>query len=149
MAEQELCDEAQFLDLLKAEVKTWQRRLRLRDWTIEVCIRRYSDMPDDAIATIETFDERKDARISVLAPCDLPLLKDRFFGSEASNYSLSIVHELLHLHLLPLSSYEDQSRRIAEEQAINAISRALIAAYTPTAKPVVPPTQAHDAGHYM
>jgi hypothetical protein len=114
-----------FLAGLQAEVQRWQHRLRLQDWHIDIRLCRVNDMPEGAVATIEPYLERKDAVISVLTPIDLPLLERRFPPGEAADYTLSIVHELLHLHLLPLSDYENDTKRIAEEQAINTISRAL------------------------
>lgn len=145
----EVADNDDFTTLLEAQVTVWQKRLRLQDWNVEVKLCRWNDMPQEAVAAIEYFEERKDARMHLLAPCDIPLVANRFLGDEASNYDISIVHELLHLHLIPLSDYENQTKRVAEEQVINALSRMIVGAYASTAKALVPPTTPTGVGHYI
>ncbi len=144
-------------EMLQAECLLWQQRLRLQDWNVHVKLCRLNEISGgDAIANITHYEERKDAVMKLLAPMDIPLVKDEFLGCEASNYDLSIVHELLHLHLLPLSDYNNPAKRVAEEQAINAISRCLVEAITlkqpetPLIKPVeVPAMTPVIAGHYL
>lgn len=147
--EQETVDDNDIQSLLQKECELWQKKLYLQDWNIEVKLCRLNEMPHDALAAIQHWEERKDARMYLLAPCDIPLVQDKFLGTEAANYDISIVHELLHLHLLPLSDYENEPKRIAEEQTVNLLSRAFVKAYANVIKPVVPPTLAKDAGHYL
>lgn len=142
--------------LLQAECLLWQERLRLQDWNVEVRLCRLNEIAGgDALASITHYEERKDAVMRLLAPMDIPLVKEDFLGCEASNYDLSIVHELLHLHLIPLSDYNNPAKRVAEEQAINAISRCLVDAITlkqpetPLIKPVEVPTPPLNSGHYL
>lgn len=146
----EVATEHDFLSLLQHETEEWQKKLRLQDWNVQVEVCRANDMPREALASIEHFEERKDAKLYLLAPCDVPLVENHFLRGEAANYDISIVHELLHLHLIPLSEYDNPVKRVAEEQVVNALSRALVAAYASTVKPIIPPvTATQPAGHYM
>lgn len=135
--------------MLQTECKLWQKRLRLQDWNIEVKVKRFTEMPSEALAAIQSFEERKDAFMYLLAPIDIELVQDRFLGNEAANYSMSIVHELLHLQLLPLSEYDDERKRIAEEQIVNTLSRVLVESYSSKVQTLVPPTTPHSTGHYL
>lgn len=142
-------DSEKVTELLQLECQVWQRRLRLLDWNIEVKVKRFTEMPSEALAAIQTFEERKDAFLYLLSPVDIELVQDRFLGNEAANYSLSIVHELLHLQLLPLSDYDVEHKRVAEEQIVNTLSRVLVQSHTSTTPPVVPPTTSSSSGHYL
>lgn len=135
--------------MLQTECELWQKRLRLQDWNIEVKVKRFTEMPSEALAAIQSFEERKDAFMYLLAPIDIELVQDRFLGNEAANYSMSIVHELLHLQLLPLSEYDDERKRIAEEQIVNTLSRVLVESYSSKVQTLVPPTTPHSTGHYL
>ncbi len=121
--------------LLQKECELWQQKLRLQDWNVEVRLCRLNQLPEDSIACIQHYTERKDAVLKVLSPMDIPLVKDEFLGTEAANYDLSLVHELLHLHLIPLSDYSNESRRMAEEQIVNTLSRTIVHAYEQIPKP--------------
>lgn len=137
------------LDLLQKECELWQKKLRLQDWNIEVKLCRIHQMPQQALAHIEFFVERKDAFLTLLAPCDLPLIEDNFLGNEAANYDISIVHELLHLHFIGLGDPDNEVHTMLEEQAVNTLSRAFVTAHAGTIKSLVPPTKLDDAGHYL
>lgn len=74
-------------------------------------------------AEIEATLPKRMATIRILDPVDYP---DGL--AEPQDMELSLVHELLHIHLFPLfADREEEMRMIAEEQAIEAISRGLIA----------------------
>lgn len=137
-------------ELLQKECELWQKKLRLQDWNVEVKVCRLHEMPtQSALAVVESYEERKDAVMHLLAPIDIPLVQDKFLGSEAANYDISIVHELLHLHLLPLSDYDDERSRVAEEQIVNALSRAFVLAHVNRVKVPVPPAATPSHGHYL
>ena len=147
---QRLVNEDDIQDMLQKECELWQKKLYLQDWTIEVKLCRQHEMPNpDSIAVIQHWTERKDARMHLLAPIDIPLVQDHFINGEAGNYDISIVHELLHLHLIPLSDYENETKRTAEEQVVNALSRTIVKAYANTIKPVIPPVTLDRTGHYL
>lgn len=120
-------DPVVFEQLVQATCERWQRQLYLRDWNVRVKVVRQADMPSpDAIGYIFSVLERKDAQLFLLSPLDVHTLADRFYDHEESNYTLTIVHELLHLHFAPVTQRANEIEQIAEEQAINAISRCLV-----------------------
>lgn len=108
---------------LRAKCDEWKKILRLQDWLTNTRIRREHDFQnEDSVAEIIPSLPKRMATIRILDPVDYP--PDL---SEPQDMELSLVHELLHIHLFPLfSDREDEMRRIAEEQAIEAISRALV-----------------------
>lgn len=137
--------------LLQKECELWQKKLRLQDWNIEVQLCRMNELPEDSIACVTHYEERKDAVIKLLAPIDIPLVKEHFLGNEAANYDISLVHELLHLHLIPLSDYRDNAKRLAEEQIVNTLSRALVDAYHQKVEIPIPvaAVEPQSSGHYL
>jgi hypothetical protein len=142
---------AEFEVLLQRECKLWQKKLRLQDWNVKVSLCRLHEMPDrDCLGFIAPVLDRKDAHMSLLSPLDVMLLPNQFIGGEEINYGLTLVHELLHLHTWPFAQGLTEQETIAEEQAINAISRALVQSHAEHMKPltahVTPPK---TAGHYL
>ena len=85
----------------------------------------------------------------LLSPMDTPLLAQHFLSEEEMNYSLTIVHELLHLHLAPFTQRLNETEQVAEEQAVNAISRSLVQAYSKQHRGPVPPAASSTVGHYL
>lgn len=148
--EQVAYDHALFESMLRKECRAWQRKLRLQDWNVVVHLVRLNEMPDqDAIGAIFPHIERKDARMFLLSPMDVPLLAAGFVHNEEINYALTIVHELLHLHMAPFTQSQDAAGIAAEEQAVNAISRCIVAAYSKIDKPLTPPVKDSSPGHYL
>ena len=98
----------------------WQRRLRLEDWKIDVKIVRIWDLEQGTLGHIDWSIPHKTATIKVLNPSDYELPKDKI----PTDMELSIVHELVHLHLsaLPLN----KASRNAEEQVVSMIADALV-----------------------
>src|SRR6267378_2931994 len=101
-------------------LKVWQKRLRLEDWKIEVKVVRIWDLEQGTLGHIDWSVPHKTATIKVLNPSDYELPRDRV----PADMELSIVHELVHLHLsaLPLN----KSSRNAEEQVVTMIAKALL-----------------------
>lgn len=111
-------------DQLREKCAEWQKILRLQDWIINVSIRRQRDFETGKESNAEILPSlmKRMATIRIVDPVDYP---EGF--SEQQDMELSLVHELLHIHLFPLfADREDEMRRVAEEQAIEAISRGLI-----------------------
>jgi hypothetical protein len=110
-------------DELRQKCAEWQKILRLQDWIVTTKISRERDMEEsDRNAEIEANLPKRMATIRILDPVDYPpnLVEEQ-------DMELSLVHELLHIHLFPLfADREDEIRMVAEEQAIEAISRGLI-----------------------
>ena len=100
--------------------RMWQKRLHLEDWKVEVKIVRIWDLEQGTLGHIDWSVPHKTAVIKVLNPADYELPRDRV----PADMELSIVHELVHLHLsaLPLN----KSSRNAEEQVVTMIANALV-----------------------
>ncbi len=101
-------------------LRLWQKRLRLDDWKIEVRIVRIWELERGTLGHIDWSTTHHTALIKVLSPLDYELPPDKI----PADMELSIVHELVHLHLsvLPLN----KSSRNAEEQVVTMISDALL-----------------------
>src|SRR6266446_1606142 len=97
-----------------------QKRLHLEDWKVEVKYVRIWDLEQGTLGHIDWSAPHKTAVIKVLNPADYELPRDRV----PADMELSIVHELVHLHLsaLPLN----KSSRNAEEQVVTMIANALV-----------------------
>jgi len=106
-------------------VRHWQRVLRLEDWNILVEVARAVTLGPDTLSDITANVNRRDAVMRLLHPWDLSLVASIFPMGDAQDYELSIIHELIHLHL-PMDSPDGSPAGVALEQAINVLSRALI-----------------------
>lgn len=139
-----------FEKLLQHECHRWQQKLRLQDWNVKVVLCRLNEMPDrDCLAAITPTMERKDALMKVLTPLDVQLIDGYLQNEEGVNYGLTIVHELIHLHLWPFCQNQTPTELVAEEQAVNALSRCIVAAYSGKIKPLTPAAVAPIVGHYL
>jgi hypothetical protein len=98
----------------------WQKRLRLEEWKIEVKIVRMWDLEQGTLGHIDWSVPHKTALIKVLSPSDYELPADKI----PADMELSIVHELVHLHLAALPLKKDS--RTAEEQVVSMIADALV-----------------------
>src|SRR2546426_5444103 len=98
----------------------WQKRLHLEDWKVDVKIVRIWDLEQGTLGHIDWSVPHRTATIKVLNPSDYELPKDKI----PADVELSIVHELVHLHLsvLPLN----RSTRNAEEQVVSMLADALV-----------------------
>jgi len=101
-------------------LRLWQKRLRLEDWKIDVKIVRIWDLEQGTLGHIDWSTTHHTALIKVLNPADYELPPDKI----PADMELSIVHELVHLHLsvLPLN----KSSRTVEEQVVSMIADALV-----------------------
>jgi len=102
---------------------TWQKLLRLQDWSIKVVSVRLHEMtaPDRA-AEVLSLPQAKQALIRVLDPIDYQSPLGFPYDPEEA-----LIHELLHLHLQPFDPEEgDELAGIAQEQAVNMIAAALL-----------------------
>ena|SRR5579872_3529969 len=101
-------------------LRLWQKRLRLEDWKIDVKIVRIWDLEQGTLGHIDWSTTHHTAMIKVLNPADYELPPDKI----PADMELSIVHELVHLHLsvLPLN----KSSRNVEEQVVSMIADALV-----------------------
>ena len=101
-------------------VRIWQKRLRLDDWKIDVKIVRIWELEQGTLGHIDWSIPRKTATIKLLNPLDYELPPDKI----PADMELSVVHELIHLHLsaLPLN----KASRNTEEQVVSMIADALV-----------------------
>jgi hypothetical protein len=143
-APDQVFNDEQFNADIQKQAAYWQKLLYLQDWVLDVRVSRQWEMEDQTtLAQCSWFLHRKDAIIRVLHPSDLPGLSGKFLHGEENDYDISLVHELLHLHFAPLSNQKENYHAIAEEQAINAISRGIVNLYRsnpPTEPEKVVPT---------
>lgn len=105
-------------------------------------------MGHGAIGMTKVYEESKDAIMQLLSPLDFPLLSEHF-SAEQTNYDVTIVHELLHLHFAPFQEDDETPKGIAQEQAINCISATIVAAYGKNVCPPVTTTTEAHTGHYL
>lgn len=141
MDDPQVFNEQEFEAEIKKQAAYWQKLLYLQDWNLDIRVARQWEMEDPTVlAQCTWYIHRKDARIQVLHPSDLPGLAGKFINGEETDYDVSLVHELLHLHLAPFDSKE-KYHEIAQEQAINAISRGMVHLYRN--HPIAPATLPH------
>lgn len=111
-------------DSLQAHCVLWQERLRLRDWEVAVTTVQPGTLGNPNIKGTITWQlHSRSARISVVESADMAA-NDPEYDQERT-----LVHELLHLHFLAWDTASGTPEDTALEQAIWAISRALVVAY--------------------
>lgn len=104
----------------EAVLVKWQKMLRLQDWDVKIDVRRGRDFNTDSQAEVTWLEEKKMAIIHLLDPIDYD---NKYFPHD---HEVSIVHELLHLHMVRFAAESGTPEDIAQEQAINALSLALV-----------------------
>ncbi len=95
-------------------IRLWQKRLSLRDWTIEVQVCTEVDA-DDSWGEATWYPDSREATIRISR------------GLGPWQHEATVVHELLHLMLQGHMDYEGYD--IHEERAINTLASVLTAAY--------------------
>jgi hypothetical protein len=107
---------------LQALCREWQERLNLTNWTINVEIKRYHEMPDEWGGSCDYKPVNLDAWIYLLHPGDTEGMElMRPFDMEKM-----LVHELLHIHFSAFFEKEPGLIHVAQEQTIEQIARALV-----------------------
>lgn len=144
-------NEEELEKILRVRCRYWQKKLRLQDWNVEVTLKRHYEMAHpDCVGCTQIFDEEKDAKIELLSPLDIAGVAGSFINHEELNYDITLVHELLHLHFSPFVEDDTTPKGVAQEQAINAISKALVKAYLKDKDTEQPKhTPKHGHGHYL
>ena len=106
---------------LRRQCKWWQGILRLSDWDTEVRVVRASGLSGDSQGEIIPFAQKRVAKVKILDPVD-------FCGETIipQDMEVTLVHELLHLYFLPFSIADGSPLDLAQEQAIDALSVALV-----------------------
>ena len=108
------------LSSLKLE---WQKKLRLKDWTIKICYSPRELVQEltgcNAIGACDCFVEAKVAKIHVVKPRD----ED---GERSQDIENTVVHELLHCHFEAFQKAEPIVK-LHIEQVIEILADALLA----------------------
>lgn len=105
----------------------WQRLLRLQDWDITIRHERAVDMPHEGqVGANHMFWPKRQATIRILDSVDYPT--DNQDNMQAQDQLLTLVHELLHLHVEPLlNGWEDRECRYNDEElCIERTAEALV-----------------------
>lgn len=106
---------------LQSLLREWQKTLRLQDWnvTAKFVSGGKIDPPGNIGVAITTLTQ-KSAKIQILKQGD-----DRL--EDPHDQELTLVHELLHLHVAPFAPDNwDTPVGVAAEQAIDLIAEALV-----------------------
>lgn len=104
---------------LRRRLRFWQSTLKLRDWDITVNVDPDTNVKGretGGYITVEPYHKR--ARITI--PPTAVLL------GIPTNSEMSLVHELLHLHLEGWQVEDFSDKELLKEQAINALAEALV-----------------------
>jgi hypothetical protein len=102
------------------KLAVWQRNLSLDDWNISIVMCRRSDLKFKTLGGVRWDKTKRSAVISVLAPSEYQLTVNEMLD----DMELTIVHELIHVHLAALPRSEASRRD--EERAVNQLARALL-----------------------
>lgn len=105
---------------LQERLLYWQEKLRLRDWLVQVHIKREKDFTqDNSNAYVYYNINNKSAFITIMDPKD-------FDDWLPQDMDWLLVHELLHLHFGPMDTNKN---KIPIEQAIESITYGLVQLY--------------------
>jgi hypothetical protein len=103
---------------LDHQMKVWQKRLSLEDWTLTVRLVRQSEIDPKTWGAAEWDPVAKTGTISVLDPRDYNL-----HGGELKlDMECTIVHELVHIQVSQLDPREESR----QEQVVNQLMAALM-----------------------
>lgn len=100
----------------------WKEILRLQDWDTKIAFtRNYSMWTENSAGEVSFTTKKKVATIHILDPVDYsPNI------CVEQDIEKTVVHELLHLHLAEWSDMTEEGTPVSGEQAINALSGALV-----------------------
>ena len=105
---------------LAARLAVWQQRLKLDDWKISIVFSHPSDLKPGTLGHIHWDVDKKTASIRVLSASDYGLP----CPNALSDMDVTVVHELVHLVLSPLS--RSDADRGNEEHAVDKLADALL-----------------------
>ena len=108
-------------EFLTARLAVWRQRLKLHDWTISIVPSHLGDLKPGTLGHIHWDADRKMASIQVLDASDYRLA----CPDALNDMELTVVHELVHLILSPVSRSIEADRG-AEEHTVNRIADALL-----------------------
>jgi hypothetical protein len=103
---------------LDRQLRFWQKRLGLEDWSLKVRVVRQAEIDPNSWGASEWDSDSRSGVISVLDPRDYNLKG----GNLKVDMECTIVHELVHIQVSPLSTHDEQVR----EEVVNRIMAALM-----------------------
>ncbi len=103
---------------LDKQLRAWQKRLGLTDWSLSVQVVRKSALDKDAWGHAEWDSKKKTALISVLAPEDYNLTGEELHH----DMECTLVHELVHIQIAPLNTKDLRK----QEEVVNKMMEALV-----------------------
>jgi len=108
----------------KEKLWVWQKRLGLEDWNVSLEVVRATGLKPKTLGNIHWDTDKKTAVLRVLDPADYNLP----FRKTLEDMEFTVVHELIHLDMVPVLSHftrSDADRR-EEEHAVNHLAGALL-----------------------
>lgn len=106
---------------LEERLVYWQKVLRLQDWDIRIRLCRRWELPGEHLdGNCRYHLDSKTAQISILCSDDYEP------GWRPYDAERILLHELIHLHLIPLNISNDAPEAVAEEQAVNLLACAFV-----------------------
>jgi hypothetical protein len=112
--------EAEAREFIEQALRTWQERMSLKDWNIDVRLVRAGALEPDTLGNIHWDSNIKKASIEVLSSYDYPLSTPAMLD----DMEFTVVHELVHLDLASLP--RSKASRRNEEHAVNQLANALL-----------------------
>jgi hypothetical protein len=107
----------QTLSRLEAQLAYWQLLLRLRDWRIDIVLTDVQDLGPGRLARVDWALIQKHATVRLLDPAA---------DAAHDDLEMSLVHELIHLHLAPIGVEDGTAEDMAQETAIEMLAGALV-----------------------
>ena len=108
---------------LEQQMKSWQKRLGLQEWSLAVRVVRQAEIDRNAWGAAEWNPQARTGVISVLDPRDYNLRG----GELKLDMECTIVHELVHIQVSPLAARDEGQR----EEVVNKIMTALMGRQCP------------------
>ncbi len=114
---------------LESMCKTWQKRLRIQDWDIELEVLNRKQMIDrtdsDVLGACHCYPTKKKANIVLLTPSDTNPNED--------DIEVILVHEMLHVVMpvqdLKIKIDDNDQTYITYERIVDQLARSLVGAY--------------------
>ncbi len=103
---------------LDRQLRSWQKRLGMEDWNLRVKVVRQSEIDRNSWGAAEWDSNSRNGEIKVLDPRDYNLRG----GELRVDMECTIVHELVHIQVSPLSTGDEMVR----EEVVNRIMAALM-----------------------
>lgn len=111
---------------LAAWLAKWRSILRLQDWNITAKFVRAPEFTDlGRLGQLSVLEKKRVAIVRIATAEDYQANPGDFGVSY--DPELALVHELCHVHFWPLHTKDDSPELTAEEQAVHALSCALVA----------------------